>query len=132
MSHIAYGREPLEQTPSRPSVQEMKTLVDGGNRFAFDLYGKLRDRDGNLFFSPGSISLALAMTSAGATGATRDEMVRTLHFPPVLADLDQGMRALLAAWGSNDAKQGYRLRVANRLWAPTGLRVPAGVPMIGI
>ena len=41
-------------------------MVQGNNDFAFDLYRALSDGEGNLFYSPFSISQALAMTFAGA------------------------------------------------------------------
>ena len=53
----------------------------GGNRdFAFDLYHALRTDDGNLFYSPHSLSLALAMTYAGARGETEAQMAGVLRF----------------------------------------------------
>jgi hypothetical protein len=59
-------------------------LVAGNNGFTFALYQRLRTEEGNLFFSPYSISLALAMTYAGARGETAEQMAETLHFtlPP--------------------------------------------------
>jgi len=39
----------------------LATLVDGNSAFAFNLYQALGETDGNLFYSPYSISLALAM-----------------------------------------------------------------------
>src|ERR1700731_4429765 len=54
--------------------------VQGDNSFALDLYAKLRGQDGNLFFSPYSISTALAMTRAGARGDTAAEMDKVLNF----------------------------------------------------
>lgn len=57
-----------------------KSLVDGNNSFCFDLYRQLKDEDGNLFFSPYSISTALAMTYVGAGGKTAKEMADVLHF----------------------------------------------------
>ena len=51
----------------------------GNNAFAFDLYRVLSDGEGNLFYSPFSISQALAMTSAGAKGETLRQMEATLH-----------------------------------------------------
>lgn len=47
---------------------DLLTLVDGNNTFAFDLYQTLRQKGANLFYSPYSISEALAMTYAGARG----------------------------------------------------------------
>ncbi|MHB0955221.1 MAG: serpin family protein [Pirellulaceae bacterium] len=92
-------------------------IVRGGNRFAVDLYAELRSADGNLFLSPSSISMALSMTCAGAEGATREQMLKTLHLPVSAAERDAGMRALLASWTEETRQRGFRLRVANRLWA---------------
>ena len=56
-------------------------LVQGDNTFALDLYSRLHTREGNLFFSPYSISTALSMTYAGARGQTAEQMAKVLHFP---------------------------------------------------
>ena len=60
---------------------ETKLVAEGNNRFALQLYQKLQDDKGNLFFSPYSISTALAMTYAGARGATQEQMAQVLSFP---------------------------------------------------
>src|SRR5258708_424724 len=59
---------------------EVTQAVNDNNRFALELYGKLADKDGNLFLSPYSISTALAMTYAGAKGQTAAEMAKTLNY----------------------------------------------------
>ena len=59
---------------------DVAAAVEGDNQFAFDLYARLAQKPGNTFFSPYSISNALAMTYAGAKGQTADEMAKTLHF----------------------------------------------------
>ena len=79
------------------------------------LYGQLRSQDGNLFFSPESISTALAMTYAGARGDTAAEMAKTLHFTLPPERLHPAMGALLS--DLNAAHKGYQLRVADALWA---------------
>ena len=56
------------------TADQLTPLVDGNTAFATDLYGVLSQRDGNLFFSPYSISVALAMTYAGAAGDTATEI----------------------------------------------------------
>ena len=62
---------------------DVAAVVGGNNDFAFDLYRTLADdTDGNIFFSPYSISTALAMTYAGARGNTEVEMAKVLHFTP--------------------------------------------------
>jgi serpin B len=56
-------------------------LVAGNTAFALDLYAAVRqDAAGNLLFSRYSVSQALAMTYAGADGATATQMAETLAF----------------------------------------------------
>jgi serpin B len=62
------------------SAADFATLVDGNTEFATDLYREVRDEPGNLFMSPHSISIALAMTYAGANTNTAGQMADTLHF----------------------------------------------------
>ena len=50
--------------------QDLQKLIADNNQFAFDLYGQLKNNSGNLFFSPYSISTALAMTYAGSRNNT--------------------------------------------------------------
>jgi hypothetical protein len=59
---------------------QTKAIVAGNNAFALDLYGQLNTTNGNLFFSPFSISSCLAMTYAGARGNTDKQMAQVLHF----------------------------------------------------
>ena len=47
----------------------VKTVVEGNSRFAFDLYQQIKE-DKNIFFSPFSISSALSMTYVGAAKKT--------------------------------------------------------------
>jgi len=62
------------------SATEFSTLVDGNTEFATDLYKQVRDEPGNLFMSPHSISIALAMTYAGANTNTAAQMATALHY----------------------------------------------------
>ncbi len=93
---------------------EMKTLVEGNNAFALQLYGTLRSTEGNLVLSPYSISSALAMTYAGARGETAQQMEQALHFEQSKTNLHALFgrldKALKAAQGSNE------LNIANSLW----------------
>jgi serpin B len=112
---------PAQQDRTAQTVQ-VAAVVEAGNRFAFDLYDRLRRKDGNLFFSPASISLALAMAYAGAAENTESEMAKALHFQMGKAQLNEEMRALLESWNSSDKKRGFRLAVANRLWGQDGFK----------
>ena len=58
---------------------EIASVAAAVNGFGLDLYRALAtERDGNLFFSPYSIALALTMTYAGARGQTAEEMAAVL------------------------------------------------------
>jgi serpin B len=79
-----------------PSVgnADLEALVAGNTAFAFDLYHELSGAYENLFYSPYSISLALAMTYGGARGDTELEMARTMHYDLAQAQLHAAFNAL--------------------------------------
>jgi serpin B len=97
-------------------AMDVSAIVSGSNRFALDLYQQLRSEEGNLFFSPTSMSIALAMTHAGAEGQTESEIMKTLHFPEPANELHDRMAALQTLWTTAGKDQGIRLNLANRLW----------------
>jgi len=95
-------------------------LVAGNSQFAFDLYAKLKDAPGNLFFSPYSMSTALAMTYAGARGETAKEMARTLHFELPAGKLHPAFAALMRIQNPAGKEGSYQLSVVNALWGQKG------------
>ena len=70
----------VRDTAPQVSASELQTLVADNNAFAWGLYQKLSSGNGNVFFSPYSLSLALAMAYVGANGETQKEMATALHF----------------------------------------------------
>ncbi len=100
------------------ATSDQAEAVRGNNAFAIELYGQLRNRNGNLFFSPESISTALAMTYAGARADTAAEMAKTLHFTLPPGQLHPVMGALLR--DRNAAHDGYQLKEADALWVQKG------------
>ena len=105
--------------PPAPVWNEaMDEVAAGADRFACDLYGRLREKPGNLFFSPASIHTALAMTSTGARGATLDEMVAVLHLPE---SADTRLAAGDLGRFYSQANSPSELAVANALWGQAGL-----------
>jgi serpin B len=96
------------------STPDQTAVVEGNNAFAVQLYSQLRNQNGNLFFSPESISTALAMTYAGARGDTASQMADTMQFRLPPERLHPAMGALLN--DLNAAHDGYQLRVADALW----------------
>ncbi len=109
---------PGEEKAADPQAAEKTALGGSINAFALDLYAQVRGEKGNLFFSPYSISSALAMTYGGARGDTAAEMARTLRFPagwPAAPDRIHAAYAGLNA-GLNAEGKPYALTVANSLW----------------
>jgi serine protease inhibitor len=105
------------ETPTAfTASSEVKSVVDGNTAFALDLYQKLKDQPGNLFFSPYSVSTALAMTYAGARGQTESEMAKVLHFKPAQANLPAAFGALGARMNQIQRWNRITLTTANSLW----------------
>jgi len=106
------------------SDADMDALVEGNTAFALDLYQQLREAQGdeNLFYSPYSISLALAMTYAGARGETEAQMADALHYTlpqgrlhPAFNGLDQVLTSRGEGAEGKD-EEGFRLNIANAIW----------------
>ncbi len=100
------------------ATSDQAKAAQGNNAFAIQLYRQLRKQSGNLFFSPESISTALAMTYAGARADTAAEMAKTLHFTLPQRQLHPAVGALLR--DRNTAHDGYQLKEADALWVQTG------------
>jgi serpin B len=90
-------------------------VISANNQFALDLYSQLKNSDGNIFFSPYSISTALAMTYEGARGKTAEEMQSVFHFPTDSSLRKSSFAAIHNQLNKPDAK--YKLNIANALWA---------------
>lgn len=101
-----------------PTDDQAALFANGNNAFAGDLWAHMRETDGNLAVSPASISLALAMTWAGAEGNTAQQMSDTLHFGDDAAAYHAAAGAVLSAYGQDHDE--YTLRIANRLFGQQG------------
>ncbi len=67
--------------PLNPTSADALTAAASIDTFGADLHAVL-PKDGNLFYSPTSIALALSMVEQGAHGPTKDEIDKVLHAPP--------------------------------------------------
>jgi serpin B len=122
-----------EQRKADPELD--KVVVRGNNEFALALFARLRENQGNLFFSPYSISTALAMTYAGARGQTETQMAKVLHFPtlagekvppePVMQEgqFHSAFGEVVKDLNQRAKKGGYELAVANALWGQKGYKL---------
>ncbi|MFP4200569.1 MAG: serpin family protein [Clostridia bacterium] len=113
--------EPAEALPD--PVEELdKNLVRANTQFAIDMARQLRGKDpeDDLFFSPASISVALAMTKNGAAAETFDALSQTLGFGEMSREaVNRGFRDLLTILRNPDPE--VELDIANSIWAREGL-----------
>ena len=104
-------------------AEDAQTLSADNAAFAFAAYPLLKHDGDNLVFSPTSISVALAMTYAGAAGTTATEMATALRFSLPPARLHPAFDALALALatrgeGALGADGGpMRLEMVNATWA---------------
>ena len=96
------------------SEEGAQEVIDANNQFALELYTELsKNGKENIFYSPYSISAALAMTYEGAKGETKDEIKSVFHFPE-----DSTLRPNFAKIYNdiNKNEEDYELRTGNALW----------------
>ncbi len=117
-----------KQRLATPPDTDVPELVAGNTQFAVDVYKELaaRSEGDNIFFSPYSISVALAMTWAGARGDTESQMASALHFTldqeklhPAFDWLDLALNSRGQGAAGKDGEP-FRLHVVNRLFGQTG------------
>ncbi|RQG91797.1 serpin family protein [Natrarchaeobius chitinivorans] len=120
-------------------LEALAEQIRGNVAFSLDALAGLRedDPDENLFFSPYSISVALAMTYAGARGNTAEEMADALRYELAGDDLHAAFGALEdeferrnedgedveRPYGADDGDEddlGFQLSSANAVWADSG------------
>ncbi|MFC1783884.1 serpin family protein [Planctomycetota bacterium] len=128
---------PRQQRPPTQVLKGFTFVVRANNAFTCDLYAQLKEREGNLFFSPYSLTTSLSMTLAGAKEKTETQMARALHVPsfgttgrrtdegkiedvPIFMPLSQWHAAfgtLIKQLNVQRQKGGYQLNVSNALWS---------------
>ena len=98
-------------------------LVQSNNQFALEFYNEVisKSDDGNIFFSPYSISSALGMTYLGAREETASEMAAVLHFNLPLEMLGKAFQSITEELNSSnmsDMETGdpFNLAISNNLW----------------
>jgi serpin B len=117
-SNLELLTPPAQAGPGQPGTLNL-SITDANNRFAAGLYREIAQGrasgGGNIFFSPISISSALALTYEGARGKTADEIQSVFYFPVNDTTRREGFAAITA--GINQGDSGYTLSTANALWA---------------
>ncbi|MEH2161231.1 MAG: serpin family protein [Nostoc sp.] len=120
-SALAQSSLPQPETPlQKKTVNPDTRIVESSNKFGFKLFSEvLKDDKGenNIFISPSSVAIALAMTYNGASGSTQQAMAKTLELQGMnLPEINSAYAAALKQLLDNhDAK--VQLSIANSLWA---------------
>jgi len=113
---VAQSQAERIAAPDVPAA-DMDALNAGNATFTVDLYHAVKGEADNLFFSPYSISTALAMTYAGAREETARQMAETLHFTLPAERLHPAFNALALELAGGDD---FVLNVVNSLWGQQG------------
>ena len=112
---------PPQADDSGSTIEGIQSVVDANNKFAFDIYAQLdKDEEKNTFYSPYSLSTALAMAYEGARGQTADEMKAVFHFPES-SILKPNSAAIYNTLNKNDKP--YILSTGNALWVQKDSRL---------
>ncbi|MEH2108717.1 serpin family protein [Nostoc sp.] len=120
-SALAQSSLPQPETPlQKKTVNTDTKIVESSNKFGFKLFSEVLKNDRgekNIFISPSSVAIALAMTYNGASGSTQQAMAKTLelqgmNLPEINSSYAAALKQLL---DNSDAK--VQLKIANSLWA---------------
>ncbi len=119
-SALAQSGLPQPETPlQKKTLKTDKKIVESSNKFGFKLFSEVlkNDKANNVFISPSSVAIALAMTYNGASGLTQQAMAKTLELQGMnLSEINSSYAAALKQLLDNpDAK--VQLNIANSLWA---------------
>ncbi len=123
--NVAQSSKPRITSPD-VSGEELEALASDNADFAWAFYREIVQPGENLFFSPHSLSVALAMTWAGARGATETEMADAMRFRLGQERLHVAFNGLdlelesRAEASSSDAPLPFVLDVTNALFGQEG------------
>ena len=122
---VVKSSKPRDTSPD-VSAEELAQLSSDNADFAWAFYREIVEPGKNLFFSPYSLSVALAMTWAGARGNTETEMAEALRFRlgqdglhPAFNGLDLALESRAESSGEN-APLPFVLNVTNALFGQVG------------
>jgi serpin B len=118
---LSFTREEAMSEPERPANLKIdRRVVSAVNDLGFRLFAELGKGNENVFLSPASIELALAMTYNGAGGATKEAMAKAMSLGALsVEELNKGNAGLLSLLESPDPK--VELAIANSLWGRQGI-----------
>jgi serpin B len=117
------ARSSLERaTPDVPD-ETLRQLARDNADFALSLFDEISEPGENVFYSPYSISIALAMTYAGANGNTETQMANALQFDlpedqlhPAFNALDRALQTRGQDVPEDEEGDPFQLEIANSIW----------------
>jgi serpin B len=111
--------EPEGNPTTKTSGGDVRAAAGDANAFALDLYARIAGGEsGNAFFSPTSITTALALAYAGARGSTAEQMAKTLHFSLEGQALHRAQGDLARTIAGE--RPGLKITIANAIWGQQG------------
>ena len=115
------------ETNPQVSEEQRQKLADDTSKFAAAFYQQIRQKEGNIIYSPFSISLALSMTLAGAESTTEQAMMEALQYSLPESQVHQAFNALLLAIEASEQEKPeesegseFQLNIANSIWGQSG------------
>ena len=123
-----YAKSSLNKDSSPDiSLEQIQTLAKDNTNFALSFYDNIRQEEGNIIFSPISLSLALSMALAGAETSTEEAMLETLRFSLPEDEIYPTFNALMLAIEGSQEKpmkeaegDEFQLNIANSIWGQAG------------
>lgn len=115
------------ETNPQASQEQLQTLAEDTSKFAAAFYQQIRQKKGNIIFSPFSISLALSMTLAGAESTTEEAMMEALQYSLAEEQVHPTFNGLLLAIEASEQEKPeesegseFQLNIANSIWGQSG------------
>jgi serine protease inhibitor len=116
---LAESRLPNSESPiPKPNMNLDPKLVTANTKFGFKLFSEINqgNKQENIFISPSSVAIALAMTYNGAQGKTQKAMSKALELEGLTLQQINSSNAALKSLLENPDPQ-VQLTIANSLWA---------------
>jgi len=98
-------------------------IIESNNKFSFDIYKQLKNKNENFILSPFSISSAMAMTYAGSKNNTLSQISNTLYFNKNLKDFHKDFNNLNSF--NLNKKSKVQFHSANSIWIHKDLKLKA-------
>jgi serine protease inhibitor len=116
---VAESHQPrTESLMSNPTAKPDTKVVAANTKFGFKVFSEIvkTDNNTNVFVSPSSVAMALAMTYNGANGSTQEAIAQTLELQGLsLQEINSSNAALKTVLENPDSE--VQLAIANSLWA---------------